>query len=164
LQERQTALQARQSELESLRKEREVDVAKRAEIDKQNAATIAEAQKKRQEAEDQAAQLKQQAETSARQAERSARDAEAAQQQAQAAQQQALAARDAQQKSAQQTADVQAELEKTRKDLATQTAEAHRLRLQQSLAKFATTRADTRGVIVTLPSMLFDPGKSALKS
>lgn len=182
LQERQADLVARQTELESLKKERQADIARRAEIDQRNAAAIAEAQQKRQEAEAQAAQLKAQAEQAAKQVEAAQQQLQAVQQQAQQqvqqSQQQAQAAETARQESAQQAeaakqqveaerqkaALAQTELEQTKRQLAASDAEAHRLRLQQSLAQFAPTRTDPRGVIVTLPALMFDPGKSALKS
>jgi outer membrane protein OmpA-like peptidoglycan-associated protein len=56
-----------------------------------------------------------------------------------------------------------AELERTRQQLAERDAEARRLRLEQELSKFASTRSDKRGVVVTLPAAFFDTGKAVLK-
>lgn len=141
--QREADLQRRQQELEQFRKDRETDLARRAEVDRQQQAALAEATRRRQEAESQA---------------------QAMQQQVQAAQ---VAAQNAQQ-SAQQSA---AELERTRQQLADtqqqlsqRDIEARRLAMQNELAKIASTRTDPRGLIVTLSSALFDTGKSTLKA
>src|SRR5258707_5550968 len=113
-----------------------------------------------------------------RQDEESQRQAQVAQEQAQAAYQQAATAQQdaatAQRQAAtaqqqvteatSQAAQAQAELERTKRELAVRDAETRRLRLQQSLAQYAATRTDpSRGIIVTLPSIMFDTGKAALK-
>lgn len=185
LSQRQADLLARQAELDSLRKEREADLAQRAAIDQQQTASIAETQRHRQEQEAQAAELRRQAEEAQRQAQVAQEQAEVAKQQAQAAQQEAQAAHQqaataqqdaatAQQQAAtaqqqvseatSQAAQTQAELERTKRELAVSDAETRRLRLQQSLAQYAATRTDpSRGIIVTLPSIMFDTGKAVLK-
>ena len=64
------------------------------------------------------------------------------------------------------TAETEAELARVREELARRDA-ANRQRIetmQQELAKLATTRTDERGLIVTLPGLFFDSGKSALKA
>src|SRR5205085_3108445 len=57
----------------------------------------------------------------------------------------------------------QAELAKTREELARREAEAQQLRMQQQLAAIAATKQETRGIVVTLPGIFFDPGKTQLK-
>jgi outer membrane protein OmpA-like peptidoglycan-associated protein len=158
LAQRQADLLARQTELETLRKERQADLDRRADLEKQQTAAIADATRRRQEAEAQAAQLRQQTDAAMRAAAEAQQQANLAQRQAEASQAQAA---DAERK----TADTQAELERTRQQLASSTAETHRLQLQQSLARFAAARTDPqRGIIVTLPGIMFDTGKSTLKS
>src|SRR5258708_26611391 len=185
LSQRQADLLARQAELESLRREREADLAQRVTIDQQQAASIAETQRRRLEQEARAAELRRQAEEAQRQAQLAQEQAQEAQQQAQAAHQEAEAAHQqaatAQQDAAtaqrqaataqqqlteatSQTAQAQAELERTKRELAVRDAETRRLRLQQSLAQYAATRTHpSLGIILTLPSIMFDPGKAALK-
>jgi outer membrane protein OmpA-like peptidoglycan-associated protein len=207
LSQRQADLLARQAEYESMRRELEADAAQRAAIDQQEAAAIADAQRRRQDQEAAAAELRRQTEAAQRQAQEAEAAAQAAQQQAQEAQQQAQtaqqqaqsaqqeaesakqqqaearqqaeaarheqaealrqaeAARQQTAEASQQAAVAQSELEKTKRELAESTAEAHRLRLQQSLAQFAATHNDpARGIIVTLPSIMFDTGKATLKA
>ena len=135
LTERESDLVRRTQELDTLRRQRETELAQRAELERQQQAAIAEATRRRQEAEAQAQQL---------------------QQQVVAAQQQVEQAR-------QQTAATQAELERARQEIAARDTETRRLRLQQELAAIAPTRADQRGLIVTLPGIFFDSGKSQLK-
>jgi outer membrane protein OmpA-like peptidoglycan-associated protein len=142
LQEREAQLAQRQQELETLRREREADLARRQEIELQQQSAIAEAQRRRQEAEMQAQALKEQMERAQEEAQRTQAELEKARQQTQAA---------------------QAELERARQELAQRETEARRLRMEQELAKLATTRSDTRGLIVTLPGIFFDTGKSDLK-
>jgi len=65
---------------------------------------------------------------------------------------------------ARQTAQsAQAELARTREELAHREAEARQLRMQQELAAIAATKTEARGIVVTLPSVSFDPGKTTLK-
>lgn len=63
----------------------------------------------------------------------------------------------------QQQQATQAELDKTRSELAVRDAETRRLRMEAELARLAATRSDQRGFIVTLPGIFFDTGKSTLK-
>jgi outer membrane protein OmpA-like peptidoglycan-associated protein len=135
LADQQADLLRRQQELEQLRKDREADIAARTQLEQQHANAIAELTKKRQEAEAQAQALQQQVQQ--------------AQAQAQQAQQQQQA--------------TAAELEKTQQALATRDAEARQLRMENELARLAATKRDQRGIIVTLPGIFFDTGKSALK-
>lgn len=129
------------------------------------------AQQQAQAAQHEAQASQQQAEAAKHEAQVSQQEAHAAHEQAENAQQQAASAHQeaatAQQQvteAASQTAQVQAELERTKKELALRDEETRRLRLQQSLAQYAATRSDpARGIIVTLPSIMFDPGKAGLK-
>jgi outer membrane protein OmpA-like peptidoglycan-associated protein len=147
LAEKQADLERREQEVQALRKEREADLAHRAELEKQNQASVTEAQRRRQEAEAEAQQLKAQLEQ--------------AQQQAREQAQQTQAELD---KTRQQVQQAQAELDKTRQELAQRDAEARRLRMQQELSRVASTKSSERGLIVTLSSgILFDSGKSVLK-
>jgi outer membrane protein OmpA-like peptidoglycan-associated protein len=147
LAEKQADLERREQEVQALRKEREADLAHRAELEKQNQASVTEAQRRRQEAEAEAQQLKAQLEQ--------------AQQQAREQAQQTQAELD---KTRQQVQQAQAELDRTRQELAQRDAEARRLRMQQELSRVASTKSSERGLIVTLSSgILFDSGKSVLK-
>lgn len=143
LADRQAELQRREQEFQKLRQERESDLAARAETEKQQAAAIADAQKRRLEAEAQAQEMKQQLEAAQQQSQQTQAELQRTREQAQSAQQ---------------------ELERTKQELAQRDAEARRLRLQSELTKLASTRSDTRGLIVTLPGIFFDSGKSALKA
>lgn len=143
LAQRQAELIQRQQLLDALRQEREANLAARTQLEQQRNASITEAQHRRAETEAQAQAMQQQV------------------QQAQAAAQKAS---DAAKAAQQQTAQAQAELEKTRQQLAQRDAEAHQLQVQQELARIAATRKSDRGLIVTLPGIFFDTGKSALKA
>ncbi|HET7712391.1 MAG TPA: OmpA family protein [Thermoanaerobaculia bacterium] len=133
--EMQQELARRQAELDQLRREREADIARRTEAEQKHQAAVADAQRRREEAEAQAEALR--------------RQITEAQQAAQQATQQA-----------QQT---QAELERTRQELASRDAELRSTKMQQELSRIAATRRDERGLIVTLPGIFFDTGKSVLK-
>ena len=150
LADRQAALQQREAELQQLKKEREADMAQRAETEKAQQAAVAEATAKRQAAEAQAQALAKQVQ-----------EAQAAAQQAQQAAQQSQA--DAE-KARMQAQSAQAELEKTRQELAQREDEAKQMRLQAALTKVATTSRNDRGIVVTLPGIFFDTGKTALKA
>jgi len=63
-----------------------------------------------------------------------------------------------------QTQTAQAELERTKQELTQTESETRRLRMQQELSQLAATRSDSRGLIVTLPGIFFDTGRSELKS
>lgn len=144
LADRQAELNRRQAELEQLRKDREADLAARAQREREAQAAIADATSKRQAAEAQA---------------------QAMQMQVQAAQQAAQQSAAELEKARMQTQSTQAELDRTKQQLAERDMEAHRARLQMELNKIATTRSDTRGLIVTLPGRIFfDSGKSSLKA
>src|SRR5436305_7651708 len=143
LAQRQADILARQQQLDTLRQSLEAEAAARAEREKQEQDAIAAAQARRQQADAEAAALRQQAENAAQQAQA----ANVAAQQAQAAAQSA-----------------QTELEETRRQLAQSDAETRRLRIQNELARIASTRSEQRGLIVTLNGgILFDTGKTALK-
>jgi outer membrane protein OmpA-like peptidoglycan-associated protein len=143
LAQRQADILARQQQLDTLRQSLEAEAAARAQRDKQEQEAIAAAQARRQQADAEAAALRQQAENAAQQAQA----ANVAAQQAQAAAQSA-----------------QTQLEETRRQLAQSDAETRRLRIQNELARIASTRSEQRGLIVTLNGgILFDTGKTALK-
>lgn len=148
--ERDAIIANRQQQLEMLRREREADLAHRTELERQQQAAAATAQRRRQEAESQAQQLQEQV--------------AAAQQAAQVAQQAAQLTQAELERARQQTAQTQAELEKARQELATRETESRRAQMEQELARLASTKTDSRGLIVTLPGIFFDTGKSEVKS
>lgn len=182
----------RQAQLEQYRNELQADIAARADIQHHHDAAIAAAQKQRAEVEARTAAMQQQLVEAQQAAAQATAAAQAAQQQAQqsqqqmqqtqqqmqqqmqqmqqqAQQQQQQLAQQAQQnqaeaeKARQAAQEAQAELEKTREELARRDAEARQLRMQQELARIAATKAESRGLVVTLPGIFFDPGKVQLK-
>jgi len=87
-----------------------------------------------------------------------------AQQRRQQAEEQAQQLRqqmEAAQQSAQQSA---AEVQQLRQQQAQTQSELDRLKLQNELSRLAATRVESRGIIVTLPGIFFDTGKSQLKA
>jgi outer membrane protein OmpA-like peptidoglycan-associated protein len=168
-------LAQRQSQLDQYRNELQADLTARAEIERRHEAAIALAQQQRQQAEAQAQALRtqiQQAQADAQAAQQRAQQTEeqlqAAQQQAAQTQQQLTqqaqtSAFDAE-KARQAAQSVQAELARTREELARREGEAQQLRLQQQLAAIAATKNEPRGIVVTLPSVSFDAGKTTLKA
>jgi outer membrane protein OmpA-like peptidoglycan-associated protein len=171
LAQRQADLIARQQQLDALRQSIDAESAARAQRDKQAQEAIAAAQLRRQQSDAEAAALRQQAEEATHQAEEATHQAQVAQaqaqqsqadaQQSQAAAQQSQAAAQQAQAAAQQT---QRELEQTRGQLAERDMETRRLRIQNQLARIASTRSEQRGLIVTLSGgILFDTGKTSLK-
>ncbi|MEA2336012.1 MAG: hypothetical protein QOE82_19 [Thermoanaerobaculia bacterium] len=157
LAQRQADILARQQQLDTLRQSLESEAAARAQRDKQEQEAIAAAQLRRQQMDTEAAALRAQAETASQQAQAAQTQAEQANaqaQQAQAAAQQAQAS----------ASEARTELEATRRELAERDSEARRLRIQNELARIASTRSEERGLIVTLNGgILFDTGKTALK-
>jgi len=169
---------------DAYQRELTADLAARTEIQKHHEAAILAAAQQRQqtetaqyraeiEAAHQAATL---AEERAAQTQQQLTDAQIqAQQQLAAQRQQAqqteqqltqqVQQKNAEAEQARQAAQVaQAELAKTREELAQKDAEARQLRMQQELSKIASTRQESRGLVVTLPSgIFFDSGKSTLK-
>ncbi|HEX7139891.1 MAG TPA: OmpA family protein [Vicinamibacterales bacterium] len=171
LSERQADVIARQQQLEAFRAGREQDVATRTRIDQERTNAFNAAQERRAQIEAQQQQMQQQMLAAQQAAQQAAAAAESSQQQAQAAQQQAQAAQQQAQQLQQQASQLQqqsaqqaAELEKTKAELAEREAEARELRLQQELARLAATKNDQRGLVVTLPGIFFDTGKSTLKA
>ncbi|PYQ50253.1 MAG: hypothetical protein DMF59_11290 [Acidobacteria bacterium] len=177
----QADLTQRQSQLDQYQRELQSDITARAEIERRHDAAIAAAQQQRQQLEAQAQTLREQIQQAQSQAQQQAQAAQAAQQQAaqaqqalQTAQQQAVqqqqqltqqaqaSAFDAE-KARQTAQSAQAELARTREELARRSAETEQLRLQQQLAAIAATKTESRGIVVTLPSVSFDPGKTTLK-
>jgi outer membrane protein OmpA-like peptidoglycan-associated protein len=141
---------------------RQTEAAQRQAQEAQAAAQAAQEQAQAAHQEAQSAQ--QEAEAARQQQAESARQAEAARHEQAEATRQAEAARQRTEEASQQAAAAQSELERTKRELAESNAEAHRLRLEQSLARFAATHTDpARGIIVTLPSIMFDTGKATLK-
>src|SRR5437763_5629320 len=186
LSQRQADVLSRQQQLEQFRREREEAVARRTELMQQQQSAIQSALTARQEREARAAELAHQAEEARRQAAESAQQA----QQATAAAQQATAAAQAaqaeleksrreaaereaaakaqleteQKASAERDAQTRAELERVRQEAAQHEAEARRLRMENELARIASTRREARGFVVTLSSgLFFDTGKTSLK-
>jgi outer membrane protein OmpA-like peptidoglycan-associated protein len=179
--QRQADIIRRQSDLDAYRTELQDDANRRADIQRRHETAIADAQRQRQateaqsmraqiEAAQQQAQVTQaQLQQMEQQAQQTKEQLQQAQQQAQATQQQLT--QQAQQsateaeKARQQAAEASAELERTRQQLAERDAEAKQLRMQQELARIAVTKAESRGIVVTLPGgIFFDPGKSQLKA
>jgi outer membrane protein OmpA-like peptidoglycan-associated protein len=196
LSQRQADLIRRQNDLEQFRKEREADMASRADIQHRHEAAVASALSQRQAAETEAQHMRQQieaAQAAAQQAALAAQQAnESAQKQAEEnrlalanaqklADEQAVqskaALEDAKKLADQQAAEaakaraearrVSEELERTRADLAKQIAEQKaaedRRRMEAELARLAQTKRESRGLVVTLPGIFFDTGKSVLK-
>jgi outer membrane protein OmpA-like peptidoglycan-associated protein len=149
---------------------RQTEAAQRQAQEAQAAAQAAleqaqAAQQQAQTAHQEAQSAQQEAEAARHQQAESARQAEAARHEQAEATRQAEAARQQTAEASQQAAAAQSELERTKRELAESNAEAHRLRLEQSLARFAATHTDpARGIIVTLPSIMFDTGKATLKA
>ena len=142
LEERQAELRRREEEYQRLRREREAELSRRTELERQQQAAIAEAQRRRQEAEVEARQLTQQVEQAREQTQQTQAELEEARRQAQA---------------------TQAELERAKLEIAQRDLEARRLRLQTDLAQLAATRAEERGIIVTIPGASFDSGRAVVK-
>ncbi len=163
LSQRQADLIRRQAQLDQLRRDRQEDINRRADIDRQAQTAILDAQHRRADAEAQAQALRQQAAEAQQAAVAAKQAAEQAQQQAQAAQQQASAAQQQIQQASAANQQMQAELERTRSQLAERDADARRARMEAELAKLAATKATQRGIVVTLPGIFFDTGKTALK-
>ena len=164
LSERQADVIARQQQLEALRAAREQDVANRTRIDQDRTAAFHAAQERRAQAEAQQAQMQQQMQAAQQAAQQAAAAAQSAQQQAESAQQQAQQLQQQASQLQQQSAQQAAELERTKAELAAREAETRELRLQQELARLAATKNDQRGLVVTLPGIFFDTGKSTLKA
>ncbi|HET7434502.1 MAG TPA: OmpA family protein [Thermoanaerobaculia bacterium] len=139
---RERMIAEREQELENLRKGLADEQARRAELDRQQQQAIADAQQRRQELDAQAEAMRQQV--------------EAAQQAAAAAQQNAVTA----QQNAQQ---MQTQISSMEERLAASESETRRLRMLQELSAFAKTTNEERGLVVTLPGIFFDTGKSQLK-
>ena len=180
--QRQSDIIRRQADLDAYRNELQDDATRRADIQRRHEQAIADAQRQRQEVEAQAMRqqielMAQAARTAQQQAQSTQQQLQQAQQQAQTTQQQLQQAQTTQEQlkqQAQQSATeaekarqaataTQAELDRTRLELAQREEEARQLKMQQDLARIASTKADTRGLVVTLPGIFFDPGKTQLK-
>jgi outer membrane protein OmpA-like peptidoglycan-associated protein len=148
LSEREAEIARRKEQLEAMTREREQSIARAQEIETRHQAAINEAQARRQEAEAAQQQLKQQADAARQQAAQAQAEAQAAQAQAESARQDAERAR--------------RDLETARTEM--QAREASRVQMETELAKLAATRRDARGLIVTLPGIFFDTGKSEIKA
>ena len=188
LSQRQADLIRRQNELDQFRAERQQDVTRRTDIQRRHEQAVSAAQQQRMQAEQQAQAMKAQIEQAQQAAQQAAQAAQAAQQQVQSTQQQLQtmqeqakqqqaesekALQTAQQQAQQRQAEAekareeartaQAELERTRQDMARRDAEAKRMQMEAELARLAQTKRETRGLVVTLPGIFFDTGKSQLK-
>jgi outer membrane protein OmpA-like peptidoglycan-associated protein len=152
--QRQADVIQRQSELDAYRTELQDDANRRADIQRRHETAIADAVRQRQAAEAQSMRA---------QIEAAQQQAQMTQQQLQQVQQQAQQSATEADKARQAAAASQAELERTRQQLAERDAEAKQLRMEQDLARIAATKSGSRGIVVTLPGIFFDPGKSQLK-
>lgn len=193
LAERQANLISRQQQLEQFRAERQDDLNKRTEIARQQQAAMEAAQRARSDREARERALREEAEAARQRAEAAQQQTQVAQQQAQqasaAAQQAQAAAQNVQaqleqtrketaerearaqaqieqvrKETAEREAQTRAQLDKAQAELAQRDAEARQMKMQQELARIASTRKETRGFIVTLPGIFFDTGKTELKS
>ncbi len=171
LSERQADIIARQQQLDALRAAREQDVATRTRIDQERTAAFNAAQQRRADMEKQQAEMEQRMKAAEQAAEQAAAAAQSAQQQTQQMQQQQQqmqqqmqAQQQQMQEQQQQAAQQAAELERTKTELAAREAETRELRMQQELARIAATKNEQRGLVVTLPGIFFDTGKSTLKA
>lgn len=139
--DREAEITRRQQLVETIRRERDEAVTRYTTIEQRHATTVAEAQKRRLEAEAAQQALQLQADAARQQATQAQADAERARQEAEAAKQELATARTEMQQ-----------------------REARRLQMETELAKLASTRREARGLIVTLPGIFFDTGKSVLKA
>lgn len=150
---READIRRREEELGRLRTERNEVATRRAEMEQQQAAEIESARLRRVELD--------------RQAEEMSRQVQAAQEAARAAQTSAEQSKAEVQQSRAEIERLQqqsrTDVEKLQSQLSSSEAEMRRLRMQQELSALATTRTDERGLIVTLPGIFFDVGKSQLK-
>jgi outer membrane protein OmpA-like peptidoglycan-associated protein len=173
--QRQSDIIRRQADLDAYRNELQDDATRRADIQRRHEQAIADAQRQRQEAEAQAMRqqielmaqaarsAQQQAQSTQQELQQAQEKAQTTQQQLQQAQQQAQQSATEAEKARQAAATAQAELDRTRLELSQREEEARQLKMQQDLARIAATKADTRGLVVTLPGIFFDPGKTQLK-
>jgi outer membrane protein OmpA-like peptidoglycan-associated protein len=152
LAQREEELRRHRDELDRLRREREESERVRLEAERAYSASVAEAERLRNEAAQQSAELRQQIESER---------ARATQTEAQSAELQKQV--EAERARATQT---EAQLAAARDELARRDAASiQRIEtMQAELAKLAQTRTTERGFIVTLPGLFFDSGKSVLKA
>jgi outer membrane protein OmpA-like peptidoglycan-associated protein len=136
---REAELKQRQDELAKMRTDRETAEQRRVDAEKAAQAAISEAQRQREEA-DRVAQA------AVAEAQRRRDEAEA----------QTVELK-------QQVAQQSAELQQTRQELSNRdAADADRM-MRENLSKLAKTSTSDRGLIVTLPGLFFDTGKTSLK-
>ena len=158
--------QRQQAEAQAAAMRQQVEQAQQAAATAQQQAAQREQQLEA--AQKQAAQTQQQLQAAQQQAQQLQAAQQQAQQQAQQTQQQlSLQVQQSQaeaEKARQAAQAAQAELEKTREELARRDAEARQLRMQEELAQIAATKAESRGIVVTLPGIFFDTGKTTLKA
>jgi outer membrane protein OmpA-like peptidoglycan-associated protein len=173
----------RQADLDAYQRELNADIAARTEIQKHHESAVAIAAQQRQQSEQQTQAYRAEIEQAQQAAERAQQRAAQTQQQLTEAQQAAQTAQQQAQQTQQQLTQqvqqqqveaekarqaaqaAQAELGRTREELARRDAEARQLRMQQELARIAATKQESRGLVVTLPSgIFFDSGKSTLKT
>lgn len=162
--EREADIRKREDELQRLRTERTEATARREELERAQVAEIEAARQRRADLDRQAEEMRQQVIAAQQAAQAAQASAQEAVQAVQASAEQSVAAArqaaEAAQASAQQT---KAEVDKLRTQLSSSEAETRRLRMQQELSALASTRTDERGLIVTLPGIFFDVGKTQLK-
>jgi outer membrane protein OmpA-like peptidoglycan-associated protein len=166
-----TAAQARRQQAEA-----EAAALRQKAEDAERQAQAAQAEAQQANAQAQQANVQaQQAQAAAEQAQAAAQQTQAQLDQTKAAAQQTQAQLDQTKAAAQQTQaqldqtqaaaqQTQAELDQAKQLLAERDAEARLLRVQNELARIASTRSEQRGLIVTLSGgILFDTGKTSLK-
>ena len=167
LSQRQADLIRRQTELEQFRAERQADMTRRGDIQRRHEAAVTTATQSRQQAEQQAQAMREQMEAAQAAAQQATQAAQsAAQQAAQAAQNAAQQVQQQQaeaEKARQEARAAQEELAKTRQELAQRESDARQKAMEAELARLAQTKRESRGLVVTLPGIFFDTGKSALK-
>lgn len=146
--------QAEQQHAQQVQQQAQEEAARRAQLEQQN-----------QQAQQQATQAQQQAQEAQQQADMQRQQAEQAQQQAQTEAQQRIAAEQQAQQTAQQ-ADAARRLAQQAQQQA-QSAEAQQQQLRQQLRdqlnQILQTRDTARGLIVSMPDVLFDTGSATLK-
>ncbi|HUO85729.1 MAG TPA: OmpA family protein [Thermoanaerobaculia bacterium] len=163
LRQREEEIRLQERELERLRAEREERERERQDHDRAFQQRVAAVEERMRQAEAQTAQLRQQLEeeraraaTAQAELERSQRELEEREQR----QRQQLEEERA------RAAAAQAELERSQREVEEREQRQRQqfAEMQQRISEIADTRRDARGLIVTLPGIFFDTGKSELKS
>ena len=156
--ERQAAeqrAQAEQQHAQQVQQQAQEEAARRAQLEQQN-----------QQAQQQAAQAQQQAQEAQQQAELQRQQAQQAQQQAQTEAQQRAAAEQQAQQTAQQVDEARRQAQEAQQRAQAAETQQQQLRgqLRDQLNQILQTRDTARGLIVSMPDVLFDTGSANLKS